>query len=400
MVIPGIAKLLFEKHLKGDRAIWFIAFFLTGIGGLAVYSSVGSLAFRNAGFNEFYYFARHFSLAIFGLVVMYGVHRMPYRIFKAFSVIGIWLSILLLTYAVFFGTQINDANRWVTIPVIGNQFQPSDLAKLALISYVARILSANQNIINRIPNTNDLVKVYLPLGFFSAVIIGLIALSNMSTAIMLSGNVVLLLLVGRVPFRLIALVGLFAGLVLFVAFFTGQRGGTALNRIKSFVYQDEVPFQRQQGYLAIANGGGSIFGLGPGNSRQKDIIPHPYSDFIYAIILEEYGIVGGVTVAFMYIWLLMRGLKAVQRSENPFGGLLSAGLTMSLVIQALVHMGVVTGIGPITGQTLPFVSMGGTSLLFTGAAFGIIISVSRGDQTDTTGGAKRNYSAGGNTFRN
>jgi cell division protein FtsW len=157
----------------------------------------------------------------------------------------------------------------------------------------------------------------------------------------------------------------------------GQRAGTAQSRIKSFFVEKEIPYQAQQSYIAIARGG--LFGVGPGNSHQKNLLPHPYNDFIFAIIIEEYGLAGGLLVIFLFLTLLYRGLVTVSNSKNPFGGLLAAGLSFSIAIQAIINMAVAVGLFPITGQPLPWVSMGGTSLLFTGITFGVILSVSRGD---------------------
>jgi cell division protein FtsW len=196
--------------------------------------------------------------------------------------------------------------------------------------------------------------------------------------------------IGRVPVRFLAmltLVGILAGTV---ALSLGQRGGTVLNRVKNFSSAQEIPFQAKQSYIAIATGG--ISGKGPGQSDQRNFLPHPYSDFIYAIILEEYGTIGGVLVIFLYLALLYRGMRAVAKSEKPYGGLLSAGLSFALVLQAMVNMGVAVGLGPITGLPLPLVSMGGTSLLFTGVALGIILSVSRSKEEEdlrTLAGEKR-----------
>jgi cell division protein FtsW len=183
--------------------------------------------------------------------------------------------------------------------------------------------------------------------------------------------------IGRVPMKYLAMllvVGIFAGTV---ALLVGQRLGTAINRMDNFFNAKEIPFQAEQSYIALATGG--VFGKGPGNSEQRNFLPHSYSDFIYSIIVEEYGFIGGLFIVFLYLALLYRGMKTVSKSERAYGGLLSAGLSFSLVIQAMINMGVAVGLGPITGQPLPLLSMGGTSLLFTGLSLGIILSVSRGD---------------------
>jgi cell division protein FtsW len=209
---------------------------------------------------------------------------------------------------------------------------------------------------------------------------GLIGLANMSTAVLLLTTCLLLMFIGRVPMRFIFMVILIGSLALTASVFLGQRGSTFFSRIENFVSGDEIPFQAEQSYIAISTGG--VTGKGPGNSEQRNTLPHPYSDFIFAIIIEEYGLVGGTTVLFLYLALLYRGMRIVALSTKPFGGLLSAGLSFALVLQGMVNMAVAVGLGPITGLPLPLLSMGGTSLVFTGFSLGIILSVSRGDHVD------------------
>jgi cell division protein FtsW len=213
--------------------------------------------------------------------------------------------------------------------------------------------------------------VYLWTGLICA----LIALTNTSTAILLFLTCLLLMFIGRVSIKHLAIFVLVGGMAGGTALAAGQRLGTAISRVQDFMDESETAFQLEQSYIAIATGG--VVGKGPGNSDQRDILPHPYSDFIYAIILEEYGLVGGVLVLFLYLALLYRGLVTVSKSNGAFGGLLSAGLSFSLVIQGMINMGVAVGLGPITGLPLPLLSMGGTSLIFTGISLGIILSVSR-----------------------
>jgi cell division protein FtsW len=198
---------------------------------------------------------------------------------------------------------------------------------------------------------------------------------NISTGLLLFLTCMLLMFIGRVPMKYIMMLILVGGIAGSVALAVGQRMGTAVGRIERFLDKSETPFQLEQSYIAIATG--DIFGKGPGKSDQRNFLPLPYSDFIYAIIIEEYGLVGGLTVIFLYLAFLYRGMIAVSRSLGAFGGLLSAGLSFSLVIQAMVNMGVAVGLGPITGLPLPLLSMGGTSLIFTGISIGIILSVSR-----------------------
>jgi cell division protein FtsW len=255
--------------------------------------------------------------------------------------------------------------------VINQTFQPSDLAKLALISYLASMLSKKQQFLD------DWKATLLPMLGWTVFICGLIAMTNTSTAVLLFATCLLLMFIGRVPIKYLAIVVLIGVVVGGTGLALGQRMDTAISRVQDFMDPNEVPFQLEQSYIAIATGG--LVGKGPGNSDQRDILPHPYSDFIYAIILEEYGLLGGVFVLFLYLALLYRGLVTVNKSDGAFAGLLSAGLSFSLVLQGMVNMAVAVGLGPITGLPLPLLSMGGTSLIFTGISIGIILSVSRQD---------------------
>ena len=235
----------------------------------------------------------------------------------------------------------------------------------------------------------DFQKSVVPILLWIGVISGLIAMTDISSALLLFVTCMLVLFIGRVPVKYLAMlvgIGVIAGTMALVV---GQRGETAIGRVETFMH-GETSFQAEQSYIAIASGG--VIGKGPGQSDQRNFLPQSYSDFIYAIILEEYGMLGGLIVLFLYLALLYRGMRAVSESDRAYGGLLSAGLSFALVLQAMVNMGVVVGLGPITGLPLPLVSLGGTSQLFTGLALGIIISVSRGS-VEEIGGDK------GNVFR-
>ncbi len=305
------------------------------------------------------------------MAAMWFAHRVDYRYYSKLSKFALWISIPLLIYTFTNGVTINDAARWIHVPIIGS-FQPSDFASLALIVNLASMLSKRQQ------NIDDIKESLIPILFWCGIICGLIALTNLSTAVLLFLTCMLIMFIGRVPTKYLAML-VFVGILfgaLAVKF--GVRGETARNRITNFMNGNELPFQAKHARIAVATGG--IAGKGPGNSDQRNILPHPYSDFVYAIVIEEYGMIGGVVVLILYLVLLHRGMKAAYNSDKAFGGLLSAGLSFDLVCQALVNMGVVVGLGPITGQPLPLVSMGGTSMVFTGLAVGIILSVSRGDR--------------------
>jgi cell division protein FtsW len=361
-----------REHLKGDRQIWWIVLFLSILSVLVVYSATGTIAYQKMGGNTEAYLFKHGALVVFGLVCMFFAHRIDYVHYAQYSKYGLYLSVPLLIWAYAKGANLNDASRWITIPLINQTFQPSDLAKLALISNLAAMLAKRQRVAYE---PQVLVNMIMWIGLICA----LIVISNASTAMLLGATCFLLMYIGRVPR------GYLAGMVLFClvaggfALVIGQRYQTFVGRISRFMDDTKIDDQVAHSFIAMANGG--ITGQGPGNSHQRNFLPHPYSDFIYAIIIEEYGLLGGIAVLLAYLWLLMRGMRAIRNSTRPFGGLLSAGLTFSIVIQAMINMAVAVGVVPVTGLPLPLLSMGGTSLLFTGAAIGIVISVSR-DEAD------------------
>lgn len=346
---------------------------LSAIGVLAIYSTTSALAYRHQDGDTEYYLFKHLFLLLISLSVMYVVHNWNYRIFARLSTIALWISVPLLLFTWMYGSKVNEASRWFYIPVINQTFQPSDLAKLALIAHLAGMLSRRQQAIK-----NVWVSL-VPMLVWCGLICILIGVSDTSTALMLFATCMLLMYIGRVPFRYLALLAVFGigfGALVMVV---GERGETVRNRITSYTENllggGELPFQSVQSYIAIATGG--VQGKGWGNSEQRNILPHSYSDFVYAIIIEEYGMVGGILVIFLYLTLLYRGIRAVSRSDRAFGGLLSAGLSFAIVIQAMINMGVAVGLLPVTGLTLPMVSMGGTSLFFTCIALGIILSTTK-----------------------
>lgn len=366
-----------DENLQGDRVIWAVVFILSMISILVVYSSIGTLAFKRAVSPEKYLFT-HTLHVIIGLAAMWFAHRVDYRYYSKLSRIALWISIPLLIYTFKNGTEINEASRWIQVPFFGS-FQPSDFASLALIVNLASMLSKRQQ------NIDDIKESLIPILFWCGIVCGLIALTNMSTAVLLLLTCMLIMFIGRVPTKYLAML-MFVG-ILFgaLAFKFGVRGGTVMNRVNDFIGyvqgEKELPFQAKHAHIAIATGG--IAGKGPGNSDQRNILPHPYSDFVYAIVIEEYGMLGGIVVLMLYLVLLHRGMKAAYNSERAFAGLLSAGLSFDIVCQAMINMGVVVGLGPITGQPLPLISMGGTSMVFTGLSLGIILSVSRGERDET-----------------
>jgi cell division protein FtsW len=366
-----------QRNLKGDPILWAIVIIFSLISIAVVYSATGTLAYRNElhgkpGSAEMIVL-KHSSLIVMGLVLMWAAHRIDYRHYSRLSLYALLISVPLLLFTYLMGGETNGASRWLTIPVIHQTFQPSDLAKLALISHLASMLSRRQQ------HLHDFKSTLLPVMLWVGAICGLIVLSNASTALLLFLTCLLLMFIGRVPMRqmlVMVLIGVTLGGVGLVA---GQRWKTVQSRLENFSNPNKKPaFQLEHSFIAIATGG--LAGKGPGRSTERNIMPHPYSDFIYAIIIEEYGMMGGLFVLFLYLALLYRGLKTVMNSHGAFGGLLSAGLSFSLVLQAMVNMGVAVGLGPVTGLPLPLLSMGGTSLIFTGLSIGIILSVSRGER--------------------
>jgi cell division protein FtsW len=362
-----------QRNLKGDPILWAIVILFSLISIAVVYSATGTLAYKKSNGNTEAFLFKHTSLILLGLGCMWLAHRIDYRHYSRLSLYALLISVPLLLFTFFMGGETNGASRWMTIPVINQTFQPSDLAKLALISHLASMLSRRQQ------HLDDFKSTLLPVMLWVGAICGLIILSNASTALLLFATCMLLMFIGRVPLKQMAVMVLIGVVLGGVGLAAGQRLGTVVSRVTNFSDPTrKTPFQLEHSYIAIATGG--IAGKGPGKSTERNILPHPYSDFIYAIIIEEYGLIGGFVILFLYLAFLYRGLKTVMNSSGAFGGLLSAGLCFSLVLQALVNMGVAVGLGPITGLPLPLLSMGGTSLIFTGISIGIILAVSRGER--------------------
>jgi cell division protein FtsW len=369
--------------IKGDRTIWIVVVILSIFSVLAVYSSTGTLAYKYQQGNTEYYLLKHFAILIAGLVFMYLAHNVKYTYYSRVSQLLIWIAVPLLIITLFMGTTLNQAPRWLTLPVVGITFQTSDLAKLALIMFVARLLSKKQSQIK------DLKSAFLPIIFPVLLVCGLILPANLSTAAVLFMTCICLMFIGRVKMQYllslmaIGVVGLCCMVGLLMLTPSQGRLETWKNRIEHFVSGDtEGNYQVQQSKIAIAKGG--WFGVGPGNSTQRNFLPHPYSDFIFAIIIEEYGFLGATVIILMYLILLFRTIRIVSRSPGAFGTLLAMGCCLSLVFQAMINMAVAVNLFPVTGMTLPLVSMGGTSILFTSIALGIILSVSKSTGQEDT----------------
>jgi cell division protein FtsW len=382
------------KKTRGDKYIWGIVIFLALTSLLVVYSATGSLAYKLYKGNTEVYLFKQFAFITVGMAVIYFAHRINYTIYSRVALYLFLASIPLLIYTLFFGAKINEGSRWIMLPVIRMTIQTSDLAKLALFMYLARMLSRKQEIIK------DFKKGFVPLIAPVGIICVLIAPANLSTALLTGATSLLLMFIGRVSVKHIMMVigiAMIPVMILVsVAVATHSdkadaldgknvgvtekvksvgRVGTWIKRVQDFIYakDDEIPYQSQQSNIAIAKGG--VIGMGPGNSQQRNFLPHPYSDFIYAIIIEEYGLIGGAVIIFTYLVFLLRCISVFKRCPFAFGAFLAMGLSFTLVIQALANMAVTVGLVPVTGVTLPLVSMGGSSFLFTCAAIGIILSV-------------------------
>lgn len=363
------------SYTKGDRWIWLIVIVLSLLSLLAVYSATGTIAYKNDSSAEAY-LGKHVMMMILGLIGMFVSHKIDYRYYAGISKLLMIITIPLLVYTLAFGNNVNDASRWVTIPIIGQTFQTSDLAKLALITFLARMLTRKQEKIK------DFRQSFLPIISSVIAVFILIAFANLSTALMLFGVSIFLLLIGRISFKQIFLVCLAGLLALALVVCFGPRRQTYFSRIEAFMHPEKADpdksFQSNQAKIAIATGG--MFGKGPGNSTQRNFLPHPYSDFVFALIIEEYGMFGGIVLVSLYLIFFYRCILIVTASPKAFGALLAAGLSLSLTIQAFANMAVAVGLGPVTGVPLPLVSMGGTSIVFTSVAFGIILSVSRSNE--------------------
>lgn len=376
------------KRIKGDTAIWMVIFFLSLFSVLAIYSSTKLLAYTLKDGNTEYYVLKHIVTLIFGFIVIYLAHKINFKWYAGISKILLPLSIVLMIMTYFFGVEYNQATRWLPLPGTGLTIQTSDLAKVALIMFLARAITKRQEYIQ------DFKKGFLPLMIPIVAICLTIAPSDFSTAATLLLTSILLLFIGRANIKhigymvLAAILGLALIMLLAEAFgWDFMRIATWQSRLADYFGGGDGQFQNVQAKIAIAKG--QIFGMGPGNSMQRNFLPNPYADFIFAIIVEEYGLLGAVFLISLYLILLQRSLRILLKSPNSFGALLALGFTILLVMQALLNMGVAVHLLPNTGLPLPLVSMGGTSLIFTCISFGIILSVSARIESEEESGANK-----------
>lgn len=364
-----------KLSLHGDRSLWTVIVVLFVFSTIAVYSSTGTLAYKYRDGNTLFYLFRHLMFLITGFGIVYGVQHIKYSLFSRLANVLYYGAIMLLAFTLLLGTSKNAATRWLTLPFLGVMFQPSDFAKFALIVYVAKVLSEYQT------RKSEFLFAFRHIMIASVITCGLIVPENLSTAAMLFAIVFLMMYVGRMPMKYLyttmigAVIGIFILVILIFALPETGRFSTWRNRVESFISSDsQVNYQAEQSKIAVATGG--FTGKKPGNGTQKNFLPQAYSDFIYAIIIEEFGSLFGVLILLVYTIIIFRIGPLTKRCPTAFPALLASGLAISLVLQAFINMGVAVNIIPVTGQPLPFVSMGGTSILFTSVSLGVILGIS------------------------
>jgi len=382
---------------KGDKVIWALVILLALVSLLAVYSSTGSLAYKNFRGNTEIYLFKQIAFIMAGIMVIYFAHLVNYTFYSKVAMLAFVISLLLLFYTLFFGVKMNEGSRWIRLPFVNMTMQTSDLARLALFMYLARLMSKKQDVIK------DFKKGFLPVIAPVVITCALIAPANLSTALLLGASCLLLLFIGRVSTKHILMtigIALVPIMILVAAAMirhgkgnkeevaiTAKKSSSTLfgrvdtwvGRMQDFMYgsndADNDAYQVNQAKIAISKGG--LLGVGPGNSTTRDYLPQAYNDFIYAIIIEEYGLMGGAFIMFIYLVFLYRCIRIYKRCPYAFGAFLALGLSFTLALQAVANMAVTVNLFPVTGVTLPLVSMGGTSFIFSCLAIGIILSVAR-----------------------
>lgn len=366
------------KHIKGDRTIWALVAILALFSFMPVYSASANLV-SIVGGSTLGYLIKHVVLLIMGFAIIYAVHKIPYRYFSGGSVLLLPVVFFLLIYTLAQGTTIGGAyaSRWISIPFIGVGFQTSTLAGLVLMVYTARYLAKNKDL--KIIFKESLLQLWIPV----ALILMLILPANFSTTAIIFSMILIVAFIGGYPLKYIGYI-LGVGLLVLTLFILiakafpdamPNRVNTWGNRIENFSKSDgQEAYQVEKAKIAIATGG--ILGKGPGKSIQKNFLPQSSSDFIYAIIVEEYGLVGAALIVFVYFLLLFRIFIIVKKASTIFGTLLVVGVGLPIIFQAGINMAVATNLFPVTGQTLPLISSGGTSIWMTCFALGMILSVS------------------------
>ncbi len=368
------------RHIKGDKTIWAVIALLALFSFLPIYSASSNLAYLYGDGSTFKFLLKHLAHLLLGFAILYGVHKIPYHYFRGLSIIALPVVIVLLIITITKGTTIEGANasRWIRVPFVGVSFQTSTLAAVVLMTYVARYLSKIKN--KKVTFKETLLPLWLPI----FVVLALILPANLSTAAIIFSMLVILVFVGGYPLRYLAII-LGAGLLLLTMFVITaksfpnvfpNRVDTWMSRIESFIDNEvtEADYQIEKAKIAIASGG--ITGLGPGKSVQKNFLPQSSSDFIYAIIVEEFGLIGSLFLMFLYLLLLFRLVVVAHKATYVFGKLLVIGVGLPIIFLALINMAVAVELFPVTGQTLPLISSGGSSIWMTCLALGMVLSVS------------------------
>ena len=368
------------QHVKGDKAIWAVVTLLALFSFLPVYSSSSNLAYLYGDGNTFKFLLKHFAHLLLGFAILYGVHKVPHHYFKGLSIIGLPIVIVLLVVTMTQGTTIEGANasRWIRVPFVGVTFQTSTLASVVLLTYVARYLSRIKD------KTVSFKESLLPLWLPVFLILLLILPANFSTTAILFTMITILLFVGGYPKKYLGMIILAGVLALTMFVLTAKafpgvfpnRVDTWISRIDNFAdgKETQADYQIEKAKIAIASGG--TLGLGPGKSVQKNFLPQSSSDFIYAIIVEEFGLLGALVLMFSYLLLLFRFVIVSHKATTIFGKLLVIGVGLPIVFLALINMAVAVELFPVTGQTLPLISSGGSSIWMTCLAIGMVLSVS------------------------
>lgn len=368
------------RHIKGDKTIWAVIALLALFSFLPIYSASSNLAYLYGDGSTFKFLLKHLAHLLLGFAILYGVHKIPYHYFRGLSIIALPVVIVLLIITITKGTTIEGANasRWIRVPFVGVTFQTSTLAAVVLMTYVARYLSKIKN--KKVTFKETLLPLWLPI----FVVLALILPANLSTAAIIFSMLVILVFVGGYPLRYLAII-LGVGLLLLTMFVITaksfpnvfpNRVDTWMSRIESFIDNEvtEADYQIEKAKIAIASGG--ITGLGPGKSVQKNFLPQSSSDFIYAIIVEEFGLIGSLFLMFLYLLLLFRLVVVAHKATYVFGKLLVIGVGLPIIFLALINMAVAVELFPVTGQTLPLISSGGSSIWMTCLALGMVLSVS------------------------
>ena len=374
-----MADVTVRRFFRGDRYLWgLIAFFML-LSLLSVYSSSVGVAYSSHHGNTFYFLRTQFIMLMLGLLIIVVTHWIPYIKYMQFATIGLVVAIALLVVTLFAGVSINSATRWLEIPIIGMRLQTSDLAKVALVIYLARGLTVYQHELNNFSVVT--MKLVVPIGIVCVLIMS----ENLSTAVMIFGISMIILYIGRVPLKfLLTYAGLgLAAVILFASLLMvfkkdDNRVQVWKNRIEAYFSGESNPdadYQANQAKIAISTG--KIFGKLPGKSTQRNLLPQSNSDFIFAIIVEEYGLFGAIIVIMAYLALMFRGVQIARKCDYAFPALMVLGLTVMIVFQAFLNMLVAVGLFPVTGQTLPMISWGRTSVMVISFSLGAILSVSR-----------------------